>query len=290
MHDMRICRNSNRPISLAWCNLLHDLTLKSLARTRARVAMNVRYWHKADIAYHDAHSLTPVALRVGAMALFHSGIAGANVMEFKKYFASGVATVTNVATASFVAGLVSIWLAGYSPAVANTIELQFSDNLSGNLGDNIDIVITTATVPGPYPSSGSLITNITGQGFLSYNFGLGTIQYPVNLSGPNSNSDADNLLFSTFPFIDANGIGLHTDSLLGIYTDFTLRAVPVGNGFRYDLCTSDCVSNNIITLSFTLTPVADPTQTPLPAALPLFATGLGALGLLGWRRKRKQAV
>jgi len=26
---------------------------------------------------------------------------------------------------------------------------------------------------------------------------------------------------------------------------------------------------------------------PLPAALPLFASGLGALGLLGWRRKRK---
>lgn len=29
------------------------------------------------------------------------------------------------------------------------------------------------------------------------------------------------------------------------------------------------------------------TTTPLPAALPLFATGLGALGLLGWRRKRQ---
>jgi hypothetical protein len=27
--------------------------------------------------------------------------------------------------------------------------------------------------------------------------------------------------------------------------------------------------------------------TPLPAALPLFAGGLGAMGLLGWRRKRK---
>jgi hypothetical protein len=26
---------------------------------------------------------------------------------------------------------------------------------------------------------------------------------------------------------------------------------------------------------------------PLPATLPLFATGLGALGLRGWRRKRK---
>jgi hypothetical protein len=29
---------------------------------------------------------------------------------------------------------------------------------------------------------------------------------------------------------------------------------------------------------------------PLPAALPLFASGLGALGLLGWRRKRKAAA
>jgi hypothetical protein len=31
-------------------------------------------------------------------------------------------------------------------------------------------------------------------------------------------------------------------------------------------------------------------QTPLPAALPLFASGLGAMGLLGWRKKRKAAV
>jgi uncharacterized repeat protein (TIGR01451 family) len=30
--------------------------------------------------------------------------------------------------------------------------------------------------------------------------------------------------------------------------------------------------------------------TPLPAALPLFATGIGALGLLGWRRRRKAAA
>jgi hypothetical protein len=29
---------------------------------------------------------------------------------------------------------------------------------------------------------------------------------------------------------------------------------------------------------------------PLPAALPLFATGLGALGLLGWRRKKNAAA
>jgi hypothetical protein len=29
-----------------------------------------------------------------------------------------------------------------------------------------------------------------------------------------------------------------------------------------------------------------PSAVPLPAALPLFATGLAGLGLLGWRRKK----
>ena len=33
----------------------------------------------------------------------------------------------------------------------------------------------------------------------------------------------------------------------------------------------------------------DVTATPLPAALPLFATGLAVIGLFGWRRKRKSA-
>jgi len=35
---------------------------------------------------------------------------------------------------------------------------------------------------------------------------------------------------------------------------------------------------------------AGPGQTPIPAALPLFASGVAALGALGWRRKRKDSA
>ena len=50
---------------------------------------------------------------------------------------------------------------------------------------------------------------------------------------------------------------------------------------------SNDTSNGLdnITLNATTIP-----PTPLPAAFPLFATGLGALGLFGWRRKRKAQV
>lgn len=41
---------------------------------------------------------------------------------------------------------------------------------------------------------------------------------------------------------------------------------------------------------FFFTAEASNTATPLPAALPLFASGIGGLGLLGWRRKKKAAL
>src|SRR5262245_24580575 len=121
-------------------------------------------------------------------------------MKLKKYIARVAAPVTN-GFVSFVGGLLAIWLLGQSPAGAATIELQFSDNLSNNYGDQIDILITTASAPGPYPSNGALITDIIGTGFLSYNFGplLGLFKYPVSLTGLPVGVGADNLLFSTFP-------------------------------------------------------------------------------------------
>jgi hypothetical protein len=51
-----------------------------------------------------------------------------------------------------------------------------------------------------------------------------------------------------------------------------------GDGSSYQVF--DGVPHTHNDLAFTL-------ATPLPAALPLFASGVGALSLLGWRRKRK---
>lgn len=57
------------------------------------------------------------------------------------------------------------------------------------------------------------------------------------------------------------------------------------SGLEFSLTTglSGGVADAFVNLSGTGVPAA----TPLPAGLPLFATGLGALGLLGWYRKRK---
>jgi hypothetical protein len=52
--------------------------------------------------------------------------------------------------------------------------------------------------------------------------------------------------------------------------------------------TSSAGRLSVFAISGDLSPstTGGPSPIPLPAALPLFATGLGALGLLGWRRKR----
>ena len=55
--------------------------------------------------------------------------------------------------------------------------------------------------------------------------------------------------------------------------------------YNTELCNVDMglfvATNEAVTFS------NSPFTTPIPAALPLFAGGLGAMGLLGWRRKRK---
>jgi len=91
------------------------------------------------------------------------------------------------------------------------------------------------------------------------------------------NATGDNFtLNSTNPPIDIQTYG---HDQIGFHADVGFLSVVLStekNAFEYA---------NLFALG--PTPEDFPSSTPLPAALPHFAAGLGAFGLLGWRRKRK---
>lgn len=77
--------------------------------------------------------------------------------------------------------------------------------------------------------------------------------------------------------------GMFTISFSGNGTAFTALGQDYGL-IDPEICGTNGNCIPLTTFSVTDTLAA---QTPLPAALPLFASGLGGLGLFGWRRKRK---
>ena len=67
--------------------------------------------------------------------------------------------------------------------------------------------------------------------------------------------------------------------------DFTTSAIP-GGGTLDQLVAAEATT----TVGISSGEVGTLSPVPLPGALPLFATGLAGLGLLGWRRKKKARV
>jgi hypothetical protein len=108
--------------------------------------------------------------------------------------------------------------------------------------------------------------------------------------------------------IQTNVIGQNFTAEIFAFNGSVLLGTFTENGFSGDVgdnsdpflgvesATADITSVTYLTFTsnpFALQQVAinqmtiEGSQTPVPAALPLFATGIGGLGLLGWRRKRK---
>jgi hypothetical protein len=111
---------------------------------------------------------------------------------------------------------------------------------------------------------------------------------------------ANNLLYTSF---NGGFVGNGQDFLFGGGFIPALTTAPVGSvvfssfdGSAFNILSATMFLSNdpntfcCTTLDVTgsLSTVAV-SATPLPAALPLYATGLGALALLRWRRKRKAA-
>ena len=126
----------------------------------------------------------------------------------------------------------------------------------------------------------------------------------ITITAPNINGGVATSGTGSFPFYSGSGITATSTDLI---FDFSQDAyfgffTATSDWWCFDSSGSGCfVTGEILgTSSFTVAQSVSrtgqfvfasvPSATPLPAALPLFATGLGALGLLGWRRKRKAAA
>jgi hypothetical protein len=147
--------------------------------------------------------------------------------------------------------------------------------------------------------------------------GAGILLDPINFGGSATTSTINIQLWTALP-ITLGATELASGSVigsLGTYADVFWSPVTTTVGTQYYLlfysteqyfAIDGSVNNypggnvfanggysNFTSFDYafrTYTDTSFSSATPLPAALPLFASGLGALGLLGWRRKRKNAA
>jgi len=167
-----------------------------------------------------------------------------------------------------VCGAVAAAVVLIAPMAASAATFHFSFS-AGSFSGSGDFI--SSDVSSPF-----LITNIMNGSVSDPNVNMGVASAITGID--NSYGGANNLLSYPVPpalaYVDHSGISFDTAS--GMYNLFLSG--------HYILAASTQGASTFVN-SFTVTEVV-----PLPAALPLFAGGLGALGLLGWRRKRKAAA
>lgn len=131
-----------------------------------------------------------------------------------------------------------------------------------NLYGSITVDVTVGSITG-------LSLNVTG--FDPFNILFSNGSNPLIAKSSAAVLNEQDYLYLTF-----------SQSLIG----YTGGQIASGHTVKVlEPCTG-CDFHTLFSGSFT----AQVSTTPLPAALPLFATGLGAMGLLGWRRKRENTA
>jgi hypothetical protein len=148
---------------------------------------------------------------------------------------------------------------------------NFSGNVSGDGGftSTLSGTVTIDTVTGTVDQ-----WNITSPDFAPW-IGAPSLTIDIQFTTlAGNNSALETLQVSFFPPFN--------------FVGFT--GTVVGDGVILGLVFSQHCSSACSVREATISPSITPSAVPLPAALPLFVTGLGALGLIGWRRKRKQSL
>jgi hypothetical protein len=176
-------------------------------------------------------------------------------------------------------------------------------NLTGTSGIDVTGTITTDGNIGTLSAADITSWNI--------NETFDTIHVPTNINPSNSTvSLSGDALTATSTQLLFNFADTATSKL-----EFVSNNFPNPGGFNVQFCdaTTPCInqvgasdfsfmeivfasggccssSTGVAETGNTQIGTAAVATTPLPAALPLFGAGLGLMGLLGWRRKRKAAA
>jgi hypothetical protein len=177
--------------------------------------------------------------------------------------------------------------------------------LSGSDESGIDLGTLTLT-PGVYNFSssaqltGTLHLDFSGNPNGAFEFVIGSAlttasDSKVSVVGGNSNSAVvwdvgTSATLGTGTLFEGNILALASITMTTGASIGCGRAIALGGAVTMDTNTiSNNCGNSETSADFGSRGFSGG-STPLPAALPLFATGLGAFGLLGWRRKRKSAA
>jgi len=211
---------------------------------------------------------------------------------------------------------ISAALVSGAPANAATIDYIFTGLGTGTLGTTAfggfpfapdvsftftitgDTTAVTAGSPSGPPDNGNPFRNVgTSATFVSGSLNANLSNTLVNLNNNNQANTFPSVgFFQTSPSVVGEALGTPAGGQLGSY-DLTTAFAQINSNspnfvsFIVQTFATDQGNLTFDHISFlTFEAVIRGSEVPLPAALPLFATGLGALGLLGWRRKRKQAA
>ncbi|WP_298253981.1 hypothetical protein [Bradyrhizobium sp.] len=145
-------------------------------------------------------------------------------------------------------------------------------------------------------SASALTYDLTLNNFSGQTVGTGmfTVNNPIPGSGPSTFSAGAGLTGLSFS-IDGHNFSLGNEQFFNPYVTFNNGALTgiayLGslNGFQLDLGTFNRNYEflNLANFSGSAGTISDHVSTtPLPSGLPLFLTGLAALALFGWKKKR----
>jgi len=170
-----------------------------------------------------------------------------------------------------------------------------------------DLTFTQVGTPsngccGPFNVSAILDTVQSGSDFaivgISGSVNQGDPATAYNITGlisppsdPGNYFGFNNIVYSGLSYtFDTGGVGFYANGGPNYYPADPSTAYNIYDNGAPNGILSTTASYDVNTPFNGTYSITELSATPLPAALPLFASGLGGLGLLGWRRKRKNAA